>query len=374
MAGIGVLAGSIATCATCFFTPPSVFKVILYFSLNAFIILALFLANKFGRHEAGSALMLAVTGLVFTPLLYFSSGGVRSGITSFIIMIVIFMFFMLHGKRCVVMVSLEMAMIGLCMYLEHAFPHLVKNHLATQTEILNDNGQAIIIVSLFIGLTVKFQAYLYEREREKAEAASSAKSDFLATMSHEIRTPLNAIIGLSEIQLQRELPVDTYSDIEKIYNSGASLLGIINDILDISKIETGNLELIPIEYETPNLINDAVQLNIVRIGSKPIDFELSIDPDIPSSLYGDETRVRQILNNLLSNSFKYTEKGRVSLRVTCRRENRQAVLTFAVSDTGVGIKHADIGKLFYKYTQLDTRANRKIEGTGLGLSITKKLL
>jgi PAS domain S-box-containing protein len=212
------------------------------------------------------------------------------------------------------------------------------------------------------------------RAKDVAEAASKAKSVFLATMSHEIRTPLNAIIGLSEIQLQKNLPEDTYLDLEKIHNSGATLLGIINDILDISKIEAGNFELIPDVYDTPSLINDTVQLNIVRIGSKPITFRLNIDDTLPAGLYGDELRVKQILNNILSNAFKYTKAGTVTLQVRWENMGDEIFMIFSVSDTGQGIKEEDIGKLFSEYSQLDTRANRKIEGTGLGLSITKQLV
>jgi CheY-like chemotaxis protein/nitrogen-specific signal transduction histidine kinase len=212
------------------------------------------------------------------------------------------------------------------------------------------------------------------RAKEAAETASKAKSAFLATMSHEIRTPLNAIIGLSEIQLQKVLPEDTYLDLEKIYNSGSTLLGIINDILDISKIEAGTFELIPEEYDTPSLINDTVQLNIVRIGSKPITFKLNVDDTLPARLFGDELRVKQVLNNILSNAFKYTKAGTVTLQVRWEKQGGDAAVIFAVSDTGQGIRRDDIDKLFSEYSQLDTRANRKIEGTGLGLSITKRLV
>jgi PAS domain S-box-containing protein len=239
----------------------------------------------------------------------------------------------------------------------------------TNTTAMRDkSGTVEGIMILFHDVTETLRA------KEEAEAASKAKSAFLATMSHEIRTPLNAILGLSEIQLQNELPEDAHADLEKIYNSGSTLLGIINDILDISKIEAGNFELIPVNYDTPSLINDTVQLNIVRIGSKPITFKLNIDDTLPARLSGDELRVKQILNNILSNAFKYTKAGTVTLQVRWEKQDENALMIFAVSDTGQGIRKEDIDKLFSEYSQLDTRANRKIEGTGLGLSITKQLV
>jgi PAS domain S-box-containing protein len=239
----------------------------------------------------------------------------------------------------------------------------------TNTTAMRDkSGKVEGIMILFHDVTETLKA------KETAEAASKAKSAFLATMSHEIRTPLNAIIGLSEIQLQKDLPEEVLGDLEKIYSSGSTLLGIINDILDISKIEAGNLELIPVEYDTPSLINDTVQLNIVRIGSKPITFKLNIDDTIPAKLFGDELRVKQVLNNILSNAFKYTREGTVTLQIRWEKQGDDACMIFTVSDTGQGIKAEDIGKLFSEYSQLNTRANRKIEGTGLGLSITKRLV
>ncbi|MDR2759887.1 MAG: response regulator, partial [Spirochaetaceae bacterium] len=239
----------------------------------------------------------------------------------------------------------------------------------TNTTAMRDKfGKVEGIMLLFHDVTETFRA------KESAEAASKAKSAFLATMSHEIRTPLNAIIGLSEIQMQGDLPEDVYIDLEKIYNSGSILLGIINDILDISKIEAGNFELVPVQYDTPSLINDTVQLNIVRIGSKPISFKLYIDDSLPARFFGDELRVKQILNNILSNSFKYTREGTVILHISWEKQEEDAVIIFVVSDTGIGIKKEDVGRLFSEYSQLDTHANRKIEGTGLGLSITKRLV
>ncbi|MDR1579475.1 MAG: transporter substrate-binding domain-containing protein [Synergistaceae bacterium] len=208
---------------------------------------------------------------------------------------------------------------------------------------------------------------------EAAKNANKAKGDFLARMSHEIRTPLNAIIGLSEVEMRNDLPKDTQGNLEKIYDSGSNLLSIVNDILDISKIESGNFELVPVKYNISNLISDTVQLNIIRIGSKPVTFDLLLDETIPNHLCGDEMRIKQVLNNLLSNAFKYTKEGRVALELEWERNNNDAWLIFTVSDTGQGIKKENIEKLYSEYYRADSQENRYIEGTGLGLSITKNL-
>ena len=210
---------------------------------------------------------------------------------------------------------------------------------------------------------------------DKAETANKAKSNFLAAMSHEIRTPMNAIIGIAQIGLQREDLPDEYAEaLSKIYNSGASLLGIINDILDMSKIETGKLEINPVEYDVPSLIHDTVQLNIVRIGSKQIKFILNIDENLPSRLIGDEIRLKQVLNNLLSNAIKYTEKGYVKLAVSHAERDGQMVLFFVIEDSGQGMTYEDQEKLFSEYIRFNTASNRTVEGTGLGLNITQRLV
>jgi CheY-like chemotaxis protein len=157
-------------------------------------------------------------------------------------------------------------------------------------------------------------------------------------------------------------------------------LGIINDILDISKIESGRFELVPVEYDMPSLLNDTAALNLVRIGSKPIEFKLDIEETLPARLFGDELRVKQILNNLLSNAFKYTQRGNVTLKVRCQKappsadETKCVWLICSVSDTGIGIAEENIHKLFTDYNQVDAKSNRQIEGTGLGLSIAKSMV
>ncbi|MDR1731725.1 MAG: response regulator [Synergistaceae bacterium] len=211
--------------------------------------------------------------------------------------------------------------------------------------------------------------------REAAENASSAKTDFLSNMSHEMRTPLNAIIGLSELAIGSETTAsEKDSSLQKIYRSGQVLLGIVNDILDISKVASGRFELNPITYDIPSLINDCVMLNVMRISSKPIRFTLDLDRRMPLNLFGDELRVRQIFSNLLSNAFKYTERGSVKWSLSCERDGKDVWMTGSVTDTGIGIRPEDIDRIFLNYTQLDTKRNRKIEGTGLGLSIAKHLV
>jgi len=210
--------------------------------------------------------------------------------------------------------------------------------------------------------------------KAEAEESSKSKSTFLATMSHEMRTPLNAVIGLSELTLDGKISGEEKENIEKVYTAGMVLLGIINDILDISKIESGKFELNPVEYSLPSLINDTITLNTMRIEEKPISFKLFIEETLPSELYGDDLRIKQIFNNILSNAFKYTKAGIVEWHISWDRNGDDIWLTSSVKDSGIGIRKEDMEKLFHNYSQVDIKSHRKIEGTGLGLSLTKHMV
>ncbi len=202
-----------------------------------------------------------------------------------------------------------------------------------------------------------------------AKEANKAKSSFLAHMSHEIRTPLNAVVGFTELALRTDkLDADMEEKLSKVHSAGITILSLVNDILDISKIESGKLELYPTQYDTPSLINDIVTLNIMRLGEKPINFNLDVDENLPVLLYGDELRLKQIFN-----AFKYTHAGTVTWRISFERSDNDVWLIASVADTGVGMKPESIHKLFDDYNQVADKALRTIEGTGLGLPIAQRL-
>ncbi|GHV45064.1 hypothetical protein FACS1894204_03280 [Synergistales bacterium] len=226
----------------------------------------------------------------------------------------------------------------------------------------------------FLTVTINVKQLAAENEKTAATIANKSKSSFLATMSHEIRTPMNAIIGISEMELMRtDLPERLKTALTKIYDSGHGLLGIINDILDLSKIEAGKLEITPAPYYVPSMINDSAQLNKTLIGGKAIKFRLDVCEDLPAQLYGDELRIKQILNNVLSNAFKYTDEGSVTLSVSHIRATDGVTLIFKVADTGQGMKQEQVQQLFDEYSRFNLEANRTTVGTGLGMSITRKL-
>jgi len=238
---------------------------------------------------------------------------------------------------------------------------------------LYSNGSASGIVGVAYDVT-------HRKEMEDAaQSASRAKSNFLANMSHEMRTPLTAVLGLTELTLEvAHLDDETHSNLIKVYRSGETILNLVNDILDISKIEADKLELNPHKYDLPSLLNDTITQSALYSEEKPIELVLNIDEELPNYLFGDELRIRQILNNLLSNAFKFTKEGTVELGIQCEREDSVIWLTAWVSDTGSGIKPEDMDKLFTLYSKMEEEngrntQNRRTEGTGLGLSISKKV-
>ena len=214
-----------------------------------------------------------------------------------------------------------------------------------------------------------------EQAKNDAIVANVAKSRFLANMSHEIRTPINGILGM-DTMLMKECKDEKLREYAKnIQSAGQSLLSIVNDILDISKIESGKLEILPVEYELFSILNDCYNMVKAKIDNKNIELVMKINENLPSWLYGDEVRIRQIINNLLSNAVKYTNEGTVKLELDYEKKSDEEIcLVITVTDTGIGIKEEDLEKLFQSFTRIEEKRNRNIEGTGLGLNLTKKLI
>lgn len=214
-----------------------------------------------------------------------------------------------------------------------------------------------------------------QKLKEQADAANKAKSNFLANMSHEIRTPINTVLGMDEIIIREATEDQVVEYAENIRDAGTTLLSLVNDLLDFSKIECGKMEILPVEYEIASVLNEVINMFEIKVANKGLELHTFIAEDIPYLLFGDDVRLRQIMINLLSNAVKYTNEGNITLKVSWSEAGDSSInLIISVTDTGIGIKDEDMEKLFLSFERIEERRNRNIEGTGLGLSITRQLL
>ena len=242
------------------------------------------------------------------------------------------------------------------------------------------NGEEKIAVTYSRDITESKQV-IKEMERARiAEESSQAKTRFLANMSHEIRTPISAVIGISEIQLQNTaLPLGVQEAFAKIYDSSRLLLNIVNDILDISKVESGKMPIIEQKYDVYQMVGETLQINMFYLGSKQIKFEVAVDENMPAFLKGDELRIKQLINNLVSNAFKYTDLGTVKLEIRCGNcdcleDGSTVELVIVVSDTGKGMNKQQLEALKEEYTRFHELSSRNTQGTGLGMAIVSKMI
>ncbi len=220
-----------------------------------------------------------------------------------------------------------------------------------------------------------YHRYLIHKANMELARSENMKSDFLANMSHEIRTPMNAVIGMAEMAMREDLPAVARDYINQIKEAGKSLLTIINDILDFSKIESGKMDINEVDYEPMSMLYDVANIVMTRLKDKDVELLLDIAPSLPSKLWGDNIRIKQVLLNLANNAAKFTNQGKIIMKMDyVNTAENEIELHICIEDTGIGIKKEDIGKLFQSFQQVDSKRNRNIEGTGLGLAISRRLL
>lgn len=333
-----------------------------------------------GDSKKATWLLAIGTNVVFFPMLFITSGGTQSGMPVWFVLGLVYIFLLFEGRDFAIAMTLSLlAFLGTYL-LAYYRPDLVPD--STRFYSFADSFFALVCVSLFIGIVLKIQSRTYEQEKQIAEQQkreveqiARSKDTFFANMSHEIRTPINTIIGLNEMILREDISDEIAENAINIQNASKMLLTTINDILDLSKLESGKMDIVPTQYEISSMFSDLVNLIWIRAHQKNLEFKVDIDPDIPSMLYGDEVRIKQVVTNMLTNAVKYTESGSITLSAKGERVAAdQILLRISVEDTGMGIRKESLDDLFRSFKRVDESDNRNIEGTGLGLTISKQLI
>ena len=356
---------------------------------EALLFISFWAANWKNKLNIGSFLIIGVITMVLFPIMCITGGGLYGGMSLWFAIGIIFNFLLVDGKAVWVTLAMQTVAILACYWYTYTFPERVIM-LASEKAVYIDTIQSLFVISVAVGVIVRFQKKVYmnklkeleeanialEEAEHKANEASKAKSDFLANMSHEIRTPVNAIIGMNEMILRETKDANLTEYASVVENSANTLLSIINDILDISGIESGKIDLREESYETISMIQDCYSFVVERANKKGIKIDVHVDSKLPRHLLGDMLRVRQIFVNFLTNAVKYSDKGVVTFSLNCieAEEAGCIVLQAIVKDEGIGIKPEDLECLFEKFERFDMQHNRNIEGTGLGLNITKMLV
>lgn len=353
------------------------------FVLVSALVLILYVSYSISKNKIHRAKIVIsiILVFIFIPILFFTNGGIYSGTPISLLLVALYINLILEGRMQIFMNISYSVMVIISWGISYYNPNLVTEF--TRKSAYIDSLSGMIIVNAMMYALLSFNAGMYRRENEIAREKSAeleelnrAQNRFFSNMSHEIRTPINTVLGLNEIILRQEdASEEIKNDARNIQGAGKLLLALINDILDVSRIEAGKMDIVPVNYNVASLLSEVVNMIWLKAEEKGLKFEVDIDPDVPETLFGDEIRIKQILINLLNNAVKYTKEGSVCLHMECESANdKEVLLKISVSDTGMGIRREALPHLFDTFKRVDEEKNRFIEGTGLGLSIVKQLV
>ena len=346
---------------------------ILFFGLIYFSI-------HFHKIQTGAVIMGGLLVYLVMPFNFLTTGGLYGGGSSWYLLAMVFVALLVENKIKYVLMASGLVISWGSYILAYFYPSLLAMHTVEMAYI--DSAVSMTVVTVLTCGMILFQNSIYRsanrtarQQKQEIEELNQAQNRFFSSMSHEIRTPINTIIGLNEMILRETTSDEIAEDARNIQTAGKMLLALINDILDMSKIESGKMDIVPVSYDVGAMLSDIVNMIWVRAREKKLEFHIDVDRKMPSRLMGDEVRIKQVLINVLNNAVKYTAEGTVTLSIQCRKqENGRAQIVYSVADTGMGIKKENMPYLFSAFKRVDEEKNRHIEGTGLGLSIVKQLV
>ncbi len=338
----------------------------------------LFYAYKSGRYQFCYVVTIIMIFLMMFPYLFFKSGGYKGGMVSFYIFGILFTVFMLEGKAMFFTAFTEMVVYISTIMIAYQNPQMVV-WFSSEKEVVMDLLIGFCASSISVAAVMYLHFRMYNKQQEileeariEAQSANKAKSAFLANMSHEIRTPINVMLGMNEMILRESESEEIRQYAKSIERSGGYLISLINNILDISRIESGKMEIEEGKYELRQLLDEVMLIAEKQAEQKSLKMNLIFDKTLPAYLIGDVIHIKQILLNLINNAVKYTKEGQIDIKVSKNEEETK--LIFEVKDTGIGIKEENLPVLFDAFMRVDSKKNKKIKGTGLGLAIAKQLV
>ena len=331
-----------------------------------------------GRIRLGTA-VAAMLYYALYPLTFFSSGGMYGGAPAVWVFALVYVFLITEKWERILCIAVCVIGYGVCYLISYLHPETLSRHTVLMEHV--ESFLSILLVVLLLCALFAFVTEVYraenrivQKQKKEIEDLNQARKRFFSSMSHEIRTPVNAIIGLNEMILREELSDEARENAEHIEVASRTLLQTINEIMDISRLETGRMEIVRSDYRTTAMLSEIESLVRLRAREKGLEFLIKVDPDLPSVLYGDEVRIKQILLNVITNAIKYTKTGSVTVTVGYVKEADLFRIVYDITDTGIGIREENIPHLFDAFQRVDEQNTYRIEGTGLGLSIVKQLL